>query len=98
MKAKAIEVLREAVDAVNRAMEAIDHFAEEQKIARQPMPKPGSTMTMGDFSDMIAGLIGKDPECVDHIIRTAFYTMKDMKLIITEDDEDDEDEEDEDDE
>ena len=95
MKEKMI-ALQEAVAAVNRAIDAIENFAEEQKIDQ--LPEPGATMTIEDFSYMVARLIGKDPECVDHILHTAFYLMKDLNLTITDDDDDDEYEEDEDDE
>ena len=81
-KLVAIEVLEQAIKAVNAAMDAIDSLAEKYDLA--PKVKPGETLTVDKLVAVVSSITEKDPESVAAILYTTFHLMRDMDLIIEE--------------
>ncbi len=86
-KMKALEVLKEAIDAVNTATDAIDEFAE--KYGLKPEEK---TVDLIDLAEMVSEETGMKEGCVYTALECAFDLIKDLDLTVTvaEDEDDDE--------
>jgi len=86
-KMKALEVLKDAIDAVNNATDAIDGFAE--KYGLKPKEK---TVSLIDLAEMVSKETGMKEGCVYTALECAFDLIKDLDLTVTvaEDEDDDE--------
>jgi hypothetical protein len=83
-KMKALKVLKDAIDAVNTATDAIDDFAE--KFGMKPKEK---TVNLADLAEMVADETGMKESCVFDALTSAFDLIKDLGLTIVMEDEDD---------
>ena len=85
-KMKALAVLKNAVDKVDDALEAIDAFADSIGIT----PEKEKTVELPELAAMVAKEIKVRPGCVHAVLVTAFDLIREMDLtVVVEEDEDD---------
>lgn len=81
-----IKLLSAAMKQVDKAIEAIDAFAEAYGL-----PKPGGEVSIGELAYLVGKETGGSPFCAEETLRCAFRLMHDLDLTITEkEDENDE--------
>ncbi len=83
MKVEALDVLENAMKAVNNAVEAIDRYAQEIGIANQE-----KKVTIEDLTLMVAKKTQMDPMCVSRAVHAAFDMIRDLDLIVVAGEED----------
>ena len=85
-KMKALAVLKNAVDKVDDALEAIDALADTIGIK----PEKEKTVELPELAAMVAKEIKVRPGCVHAVLVTAFDLIREMDLtVVVEEDEDD---------
>jgi hypothetical protein len=90
-KMKALEVLKDAIDAVNNATDAIDRFAKANGMKPQ-VKEDEKTVDLIDLAEMVSEETGMKEGCVYTALECAFDLIKDLDLTVTvaEDEDDDE--------
>ena len=80
---KALDILENAMNAVNTAVEAIDQYARQIGVK-------GKQVTIEDLALMAASKAGMDLMCVTRALDAAFSLIRDLELIVVAEDDDDE--------
>lgn len=86
-KMMALKVLKEAIDAVNKATDAIDSFAD--RFGMKPKEKK---VDLYDLAGLVAGETGMKESCVFDALACAFDLIRDLGLTVVVDEEDEDDE------
>lgn len=86
-KLMALQVLKDAIDAVNEATDAIDYFAE--KYGMKPKEKK---VDLCELAKMVADETGRKESCVMDVLISTFDLIEDLGLTVVLDEEDEDDE------
>lgn len=86
-KLAALKVLKEVIECVNEATEAISDFAE----AYGYEPAEDDEISLPELAYIVGKITHKSPFCVEEILRTALEFMAEngISTIVEEDDSDD---------